>query len=331
MPAEPFIFLSSDRLVDVRCCKVGNHRYFCVKDFIRRTANRRMGPLDALQYWMSISLTLQHEKDIMHAYVFKFPGPYEKPSVCIKANGLMLLLHHMEAKHRLVSQTYRQEVFDRLKEVVEGDGEKYIEDYDDGEVDKQIAEEGMKGLTQPPNDSPFWYVPFVKVDGAEVPIDVALKLQKEQTKILEEKLVHQEDELAVMKQDKGRMSHVLNARIAELEEEVERKRKRDGAFSLKVMIQNLGLDIPEDQIRALCRRVVTQCKKDNPKIELSKRQRVVYFAPDHKDEVEHILQQECLKLQLKQAEKDHWVNMESGLEGKQHWVPVEGGKSTVVK
>ena len=95
MVAEPFIFLSSDRQVDVRCCMAGPTPLFCVVDFIRRTANRRMGPLDALQYWMDISLRLQSEHDVMHSFVYRFPGPYERPNVCVSANGLLVLYHHM--------------------------------------------------------------------------------------------------------------------------------------------------------------------------------------------------------------------------------------------
>jgi hypothetical protein len=77
MVAEHFIFLSTDRLVNVRCCMAGDTQLFCVVDFIRRTANRRMGPLDALQYWMDISLRLQSEYDVTNSIVPRFPGPFE--------------------------------------------------------------------------------------------------------------------------------------------------------------------------------------------------------------------------------------------------------------
>ena len=74
-----------------------------------------MGPMDALQCWMSLSLMLQHEHDITHSYVFKFPGPYEKPSVCINAKGLQILLYQMEEQCELVNKAYRKCVNARLQ------------------------------------------------------------------------------------------------------------------------------------------------------------------------------------------------------------------------
>jgi len=309
MVAEPFIFLSKDRLVDVRCCRVNGVPYFCVKDFIRRTANQRMGPLDAVQYWISISLTLQHERDIMQSFVYKFPGPYEMPNVCLNANGLLILLHHMGEMFKLVNETYHDEVNARLQDVVDGDGDKYIEDYDDGEIDAQAKEIG-DGVDQP-TDSRFWYKPLVKVDGNEkecVQVDLALRMATEKNKQLQTQVAMQEGEMENVKRESEMAYEALKKRIAGLEREAEANHLKDKSFSLSMLISELGLQIPTGQTKKLHKRVAELFKTQYPKAQLIKRRHVVFFRPDDKDNVEHILRHIHLQMELRAAEKGHLIN-----------------------
>jgi hypothetical protein len=312
MVAEPFIFLSSDRQVDVRCCMAGQTPLFCVVDFIRRTANRRMGPLDALQYWMDISLRLQSEHDVMNSFVYKFPGPYERPNVCITANGLLALYHHMEAMHRLVNAAYRTEVTQRLMEVVEGKGGQYIEEYDDGEVEEQMLEGGEEEgvwTAEPPRHSRFWFTPTVKNDqgGDELPLEEALERKVDETLELKAAVARKDSELNAARQRATSREGLLNTRILELEQALSRKRCRDTAFNLTAAIKCAGLDVQEHQLKGLCKRVVARFRRDHPSAPLDRRQHVVHFPCEYRADVERLLREEFLQMEMERCEREHCV------------------------
>ena len=317
MVAEPFIFLSTDRLVDVRCCMAGDTPLFCVVDFIRRTANRRMGPLDALQYWMDISLRLQNEFDVMNSFVYQFPGPFERPSICLNAKGLLALYHHMEAMHGLVNQAYRPEVEQRLVEVAEGRGRQYIVEYDDGEVDEQMEEGGEVGWGKPVAGSRFWYVPMVKGDDGEeedtIPTEVAFILKQEENAALLTTIAQKEAELSAARQHMTERDALTNTRIQELEQMLCRKRGRDEAFTLSAAIKSMGLNIQEQGLGSLCKRVVTQFKRAHPEAALDRRQHVVYFPSGYRGDVEHLLGQEFMRMELERVEREHVVGNKSAV------------------
>ena len=308
MVAEPFIFLSTDRLVDVRCCMAGGTPLFCVVDFIRRTANRRMGPLDALQYWMDMSLRLQSEYDVMNSFVYQFPGPFERPNVCLNANGLLVLYHHMGTMHGLVNEGYRLEVERRLVEVAEGGGRQYIEEHDDGEIDEQMSG-GGEGR-EPPAGSRFWYVPMVKGrdDGEEeLPVEAALVREREESAALLAAVARKEAELEALRRRATDREALANTRILELEQLLSRKRGRDGAFNLGVVIRSMGLDIPEQSLGRLCKRVVTQFRRDHPAAALDRRQHVVFFPAEYRGDVERLLGAEFMQMELERLEREHVV------------------------
>lgn len=310
MVSEPFIFLSSDRMVDVRCCKVKGIPFFCVKDFIRRTSSRPMGPLDALQYWMNISLCMEHEYDVMNTYVYKFPGPYEKPEVCIAANGLLIVLHHLDTVYGLTNQTYRSEINTRLTEVIEGAGEQYIEEYDDGEIDAQLTEIGETCATTLPDDSRFWYTPTMKVDNVdeEVTMEEAVRLGCEENKLLRSTLAKQTDEIRIVKRDAANVSIFLNGRIQELEQSIEHKYNMDNAFKLTALVQELGIEVRSEKLNPLCKRVVKMFRLEHPGASIVSRKGVLFFMPGEKSEVERLLRQEHMHMELELAECEHFVN-----------------------
>jgi hypothetical protein len=232
------------------------------------------------------------------SHMHKFPGPYEKPSVCINANGLLVLLHHMDQTYTLVNRTYRAEVNARLQEVIGGSGERYIEDYDDGEVDAQV-EEGVFG--QPPADSRFWYAPMV----GEEDVQVALARLTEQNEKMQTQLTLQTSELAAVKRNGERDSDLLKRRIAELEHEA--ANATDPSFSLPALIKDLELRVPANRIKTLCKRVVKLFKDQHPGVEISKRHQVAVFKPDDRDSVELLLRHVHLQMDLEAAEKGQTV------------------------
>jgi hypothetical protein len=311
MVAEPFIFLTEDRQVDVRCCFAGDTPFFCVVDFIRRTSKRRMGPLDALQYWMHISLGLQQsEHDIANAFLHRFPGPYEKPNVCVNANGLLILYHHMDAMHGLVDERYRSEVTERLLQVEGGRGRQFIEDYDDGEIDAQMEEEGRRGLTEPPRGSRFWYVPSTKTGeeeengDAEIPVEAALLAKTEENVRLQSALGQAAQAHEAEKRRLLDTTELLQKRIAELEQAHAQRRKAD-AFSLAALARQAGIHIPAEHANRLCKSVVARFRREFPGLELQKRHNVVHFPHEHEDTVERIMRAELMQLELAQLDKGH--------------------------
>ena len=304
MVAEPFIFLSSDRQVDVRCCLAKGTPLFCVMDFIRRTANRRMGPADAMQYWMHISVALQTEYDIVNAFVYKFPGPYEKPNVCVNANGLLVLYHHMDLMHGLVNERYRVEVNERLQQVLSGQGGCYIEEeHDDGEVDEQLAEEGGQGLTEPPERSRFWYVPVLTSGVDTMPIQEALLMEKGEKDGLAEKLAHEKRENDGLRE----MNKLLKKRVDGFEAATANERCKKDAFTLRQFVRSIGLMIPEGSVSKLFKRTATCFRRMHPGVKLTRRQHVTYFPSATTDSVECILRREFLQMERERSDREHLI------------------------
>ena len=226
----------------------------------------------------------------------------------MNAKGLQILLHHMEEQHNLVNQAYRTCVNARLQEVIDGTGDKYIENHDDGEIDAQTEEMGEYAgvATEPPMDSRFWYVP--SEDGGEwVPASVALEIKQRQNTELNAKLSALEDAMEALRADRDRVSEALNHRIAQLENEMESKYARDNSFSLKTLLRDLDIEIPHDRINALCKRVVNQYKESHPGAQLTTRHRVVYFHPDMREEIVGIVRQVHLNMDLALMAKMHRV------------------------
>ncbi len=323
MVAEPFVFLSVDRQVEVRCCLTRGTPLFCVVDFIRRTANRRMGPLDALQVWMHTSLMLQNkEHDIANAYVYKFPGPYERPNICVSANGLLVLYHHMDSAHGLVNKQYRMEVQERLMLLTTGKGVHFIEEYDDGEIEEQLKEEDGRGFTEPPANSKFWYVPTATVGTGEdvkdmVPLEAALERRCAENEELESRLRLSEEELARERNRAQNTETLLKKRVQQLEEALPRKGGRDGGFTLNTLAKSLNLELEDQRFTSrLFKRVVAKFKREHPAVGLGRRQHVVHFPGECKDRVAGILEAECVRMKLEIAGNEHWVNAEGSEDAK---------------
>ena len=158
MVAEPTLFLSSDMQVQVRACTLASGReVFCVKDFIRQTANRALAPGEAMLYWLSALGNLMHtEEEIMNNIPILFAGPYEKPAICISAQGLLLVFHDLDRRFGLANDKYKSEVQDALLDIVaKGSAAGHVRMHDDGEIDELLAEKGLEPLTAPPPTSKY--------------------------------------------------------------------------------------------------------------------------------------------------------------------------------
>jgi hypothetical protein len=270
-----------------------------------------MGPSDAIQYWMHMSLRLQNEHDIANAFMFKFPGPYEKPNVCVSANGLLILYHHMDAMHGLVNEQYRPEVHERLLQVIAGQGGHYIEEHDDGEIDEQVSEEGGQGLTEPPAGSRFWYTPAIKTrdGGVEAPIEAVLDSKTEENRALKAELSTKEAEFEAERRRMQSTSELLEKRIAELEQSAgESSTHAESALPLSTIARRAGMRLPQEHSSKLCKLVAAKFRSEFPHIALRKRHHVVCFPEAHADAVERSLRHELMQLELAQAETKQWVD-----------------------
>jgi hypothetical protein len=165
MVAELTLFLSADDKVQVRAHRTrGGVEVYCVRDFIRMVANRDLSPTDAMTGWMGAASSeeLRAEHAIQDQYGVRFEGAYEPRSVCLTAGGLLILLHYMDTQWGLVLEEYKEEVQQRLTDLVGGRGSEYVRDYDDGEVDEMMvamaeAQAKGEGLKAPPENWRYFY------------------------------------------------------------------------------------------------------------------------------------------------------------------------------
>lgn len=298
--AELTLFLSKDKNVQVRAhVTAKNKTVFCVKDFIRQTANRNLSPDDALLCWIYAVGKLSHEDAILENIPVQFAGPYEKPNVCIDAEGLLILYHFMGEELHLVNEQYRTEVQDILMDIVSGrNHDEHIYMHDDGEVQEILAEMGDEKWVCPPPDSKFRFVPTIQDEsGKEEPVDVVLKRYidtetelRNQLKILEEKNSHlslQVDSFTEPMQQLDKLKAVCA-----------KKRKRRHGFCVQDLCEDLELNVPETHMAALCKKVISVFKTEYPDNETFFKHKKTYFYPEDKDLVTDLLNEEHLQLQL---------------------------------
>ena len=234
MVAEPTLFLTKDREVQVRTSKTKRGKeVFCVKDFIRQTADKLIGPNDAMVYWLSCLGKLMHEEAIMDQYMVKFPGPYEPQNVCLRAEGLLLLYMHMCERFDWVKKEYQPEIRATLFAIIESKtAAAYVELFDDGEVDQLLAERGDRVLECPPEGSKFIYVEPEKEDG---------RSKEENQRAV--------NELIAKLEAKSLALDEANAKLRQHEEtEQEAKRRKQPGFTVADVLKakNLPLEPKEE-------------------------------------------------------------------------------------
>jgi hypothetical protein len=268
MVAEPVLFLSSDDKLRVRCNR--SPLVFCVKDFIRAVCKRDIGSTAANAYWLEIQLSNLREYEFQNARVVKFIGPLEGEVVCLSASGLLILMHHLDVKHRIVNKRYKAEIQDRLQEIAR-DGraaEKYVRDFDDGELDAV-------------------YASIARGEKIEVSEESE---ELDRVKNLVQTLITRTTEF-----------DTINSKIKELEN---RKRLKSDSFNAKSLIEELGLDVPEQYTNRICQNVASQFKKKFPENETFLKRNVIYFAKKDRPEVESILRQQVFKVKSILLEKE---------------------------
>jgi hypothetical protein len=275
MVAELTLFLTKDREVQVRAFTTKRGKeVFCVKDFIRQTANKTMGPNDAVVYWLSCLGKLMHENAIMEQYMVKFLGPYEQANVCLRAEGLLLLYAHMCERFDWVEKKYQSEIRNALFTIIERKtAAAYMEMFDDGEVNELLAERGDRNLTSPPEGSKFNYV--------EPELDAKLKAaEAEKQRVVNELIAKIEAKTLALDE--------ANAKLREKEEEEEdaKRRKKDGFTVADVLkAKNLPLDSKE----VFCKRVISKFKTAYPDRRTFKRHDTSYFFAEDRKIVEEMV------------------------------------------
>lgn len=292
MVAEPTLFLSKDRELQVRAFTTKSGKeVFCVKDFIRATSKKVMGPDDAMIYWLSSLMKLLHEREVIDSRMVQFLGPYEKPEVCISAAGLLVLYHHLSSRFDLVEEAYRTEVQDVLADIVSSKSAKaYVEMHDDGEVDDQLAEMGDERWTRPPAGSKYEYRD--EVDGKEMGGDemnqVILSFN-ERLKLAEEERNKAVNDLIRKLEAEKLASQKAKAKLSGYAADEEaRKRKRTGFTAASVIeekkwvIENRG---------SFCKSIVSAFKARFPSGKTFVRHGAVHFYSEDRPMVELLLQE----------------------------------------
>lgn len=292
MVAELTLFLSKDRQVQVRAhvTKSGKE-VFCIKDFIRQTANKVMGPDDALIYWLSSQMKLLHEREILDSRMVQFLGPYESPEICISAAGLLILYHHLGVRFDFVNEKHREEVQQRLCDIVTAkSAAAYVEMHDDGEIDEQLAEMGDEKWTEPPSGSKFEYRDVV--DGVEMSgeqMNSMMKSFNERLKVSEEEKMKMVNDLIVKLEAEKKANSAMKTQLSEFESSLEFKKRKKSGFSLTSMISEKGWNIENRE--TFCKNVVAQYKTSFPNNETFSRHGLIHFYAEDKQIVEVLLQQ----------------------------------------
>lgn len=285
MVAEPMLFLTKDRQVSVRTSTLRNGKeVFCIKDFIRETASKTMGPNDAIVYWLSCLGKLMHEATIMDQHMVKFPGPYEQPNVCICAEGLLLLYVHMCERFDWMKKECQSEIRNTLFSIIESKtAAAFVEMFDDGEVDALYAERGDRNLTCPPEGSKFNYV------------------EPNQLKATDEENQRMVNELISKLEAKTLALDEANAKLRQHETEKDTKRRKQAGFTIGDLVGSQKRASMGTAWDVFCKRVVVLFKTRHPDRETFKRHGTVYFFTEDRAAVEALVDEEFNRLEMKIA------------------------------
>jgi hypothetical protein len=279
MVAEPTLFLTKDRRVQVRAHKTnGGAELYCVKDFIRQTAGVRMGPDDAMLYWLSSLAHLIHEREVLNVYVIQFMGPYETPTACISAQGLLILYHHLNERHSWVNQQYKEEVQDTLMRLaLNGSWAGFVEMHDDGEVEEQLAERGDSEIRCPPEGSRFNYAD--EFDAEQLTTEQINRRMEEGKRLADGLLLRLEASEAELE--------ATRAKLHEHEAVQERKRQKGAGFRLGSLVPDLSA-ADRDQV---CKAVVAGFRARFPERGTFVKHGAVHFFAEDRPIVEALVRE----------------------------------------
>ena len=289
MVAEPTLFLTKDREVQVRAYTTKRGKeVFCVKDFIRQTASKVMGPNDAMVYWLSSLAKLMHEEHILEQYMVQFPGPYEKGNVCIRAEGLLVLYEHLCTRFDWVNKQYESEVRSTLHAIVESkSAAAFVELFDDGEVDALLAERGDRDLDCPPEGSEFLYVD--PEEGAKLKA-----VQEDRDRVVRELIAQLEAKSMALDE--------ANAEIREIKAEQDAKRRKHTGFTVSDVLKAKGLTVGAREV--FCKRLIAKFKALHPERAMFKRNDVACFCVEDRLIVEKMVDTEYELMLLDEGRLD---------------------------
>jgi len=281
MVAEPTLFLTKDQRVQVRAHKTnGGVELYCVKDFIRQTAGMRMGPDDAMLYWLSSLASLSHEREVLNVYLIQFIGPYETPTACISAQGLLILYHHLSERHSWVNQQYREEVQDTLMKITaNGCWNGFVRMHDDGEIDEQLVERGDLELLRPPEGSKFNYVDVF--DAEQLTSEQINQRMEESRRLVDDLLLR-------VKAGEAEME-TMQSKLQEHEAIQEKKKRKVSGFRLNSLTTDLDLSaVDRDHV---CKAVVASFRSRFPERDTFLKHGAVHFFCEDRPIVEALVRE----------------------------------------
>jgi hypothetical protein len=247
--------------------------------------------------WLYAIGKLSHEDAILDNIAVQFAGPYEKPNICIGAEGLLILYHFMGEELKLVNEKHKTEVQDALMDTVSGQNQ-HIEMHDDGEIQEILAEMGEETWVCPPPESNFCFFPVVKNEnGDEEAFDAVLRRHIQSGLELRDKVQQLETKNSELSLQLEACTEPMQE-LKQLRAAKDRKRTRCDGVSVHDLCTELGLNVPENHIAALCKRVINVFKAAHPDKETFFRHKIMYFYPEDKELVTDLLNEEHLQLQL---------------------------------
>ena len=133
--AELMLDLTGENyLFGVRAYKDRTGTYFyCVKDFVQVVYKHVLSEQDAIAELVQLQCKLTHDIYFLHPSMVQFKGPLEKPTSCLKIQGLSIIYHDLDKRDMI--QKSRKSKFEKvIEDCLNGKEAKHVGLHDDGQL-----------------------------------------------------------------------------------------------------------------------------------------------------------------------------------------------------
>ena len=107
--------------------------FYCVKDFVQVVYKHVISEQDALAEFVQLQCKLTHDIYFLCPSMVQFKGPLEKPTSCLKIQGLSVLYHDLDKRDMI--QKSRKSKFEKvIEDCLNGKEAKHVGLHDDGQL-----------------------------------------------------------------------------------------------------------------------------------------------------------------------------------------------------
>ena len=107
--------------------------FYCVKDFVQVVYKHVLSEQDAIAELVHLQCQLTHDIYFLCPSRVQFKGPFEKPTSCLKIQGLSIIYHDLDKRGMI--QKSRKSKFEKvIEDCLNGKEAKHIGLHDDGQL-----------------------------------------------------------------------------------------------------------------------------------------------------------------------------------------------------